>query len=370
MSSSLLLLWAWNRTDQDSWCGRRSAAGDGGHKASSSWQQMRTDSSPHWHRSAGGGAGLLSTRSPGPAGHPEPGQVRLKQVRYEILCEDSDRFRRREEDGLQEDGSTYLLSRWPQLPYFHLLEDNGYGCCDDTVELKALCPHSEFHWESHQLHLDHRTSTRSPVKEEIRFSMNEQHHSSLLSTVNGQRVWSWIGLHVFICCNISLFVLSSIIQHHWRVFDKFWGMKPLTILIWHFQNYINWFRSGGAMLSFSPGHDAHNFTHWWPEKLEGACGIIVITQAKGGTTIGDQNDMLTAYCQLWMLCWSWVLLPDEHWQQSPGRAVCTPPWLRWCPSSHYRQHPIAYDPQPPSKPPHGLLMWLYHQQAVPGRPLD
>ena len=84
-SSSLLLLWVWNRTGPCSWCGRRSGAAGGGRKASSSWQRTRTDNSPHWHRSAGAGVGLPGRLSPGPAVHPKQGQVPLREVRWEVM---------------------------------------------------------------------------------------------------------------------------------------------------------------------------------------------------------------------------------------------------------------------------------------------
>lgn len=213
--------------------------------------------------------------------------------------------------GLQEDGSTYCLSRWPPLPYFHLLEDNGHGCCDDTVELKALCPHSEFHWESHQLHLDHRTSTRSPVKGKawgwghrtsflffLFFFTNDKYHSSLSFTVNTEGMtMDWppsvhLLQHLFVCSFINNADTADESLTNLR------GMMPLTTLVWHFQNYTNWFRGGGATLFINPGHHAHNFTHWWSEKFEGACGVIFITQVKGGTTIRDYNDMLAATLSL------------------------------------------------------------------------
>ena len=70
---------------------------------------MRTDSSPHWHRSAGEGVGLLGRQSPGPTAHPQPDQVQLKRVRCQSLCELSGLGE--EDKRLQEDDSTYPLSR-------------------------------------------------------------------------------------------------------------------------------------------------------------------------------------------------------------------------------------------------------------------
>ena len=121
--------------------------------------------------------------------------------------------------GREEDGSTYFLSSWHQQPYFLLLEDNGHGCCDDTVEPKALCPRSECRWESLQLHLGHQTSTKSPVKGGwgqkaqvvFFFLISEQYHSSLSTTMNTRaETMDWPPrVHLF---KHLLFVISSIIQ--------------------------------------------------------------------------------------------------------------------------------------------------------------
>lgn len=54
--------------------------------ASSSWQQMMKDSSPHGHRSADEGGGLPDRLSPGPTGHPKQGLERLRyQMRDVVL---------------------------------------------------------------------------------------------------------------------------------------------------------------------------------------------------------------------------------------------------------------------------------------------
>lgn len=284
--------------------------------------------------------------------------------------------------GLQEDGSTYCLSRWPPLPYFHLLEDNGHGCCDDTVELKALCPHSEFHWESHQLHLDHRTSTRSPVKGK---AWGWGHRTSFLflfflpmtSIIAHchsqwiQRVWLWIGLHLFICSNICLFVLSSITQtllmRVWQIFEE-WCLWPLSSDIFKITQIG---LEVGVLRCLSILDIMPIILH--TDDLKSLRGHVVsfsLPRLRVALQSEIKMTCLLPHCHLLMLCWSGGLLPDERWLQSPGQAVCIPPWLRWCPSSHYRQNPSAYDHQRPSTPPHGLLNELYHQLAAPGHPLD
>lgn len=86
-SSSPASLWVWSRSDRGSWCGRRSAAVGGGRRASSSWRRTRRGSSPRWRRSEDGGVCPQGRLSPGPAEHPPPGQVQLKEGRSVFLSE-------------------------------------------------------------------------------------------------------------------------------------------------------------------------------------------------------------------------------------------------------------------------------------------
>lgn len=196
MSSYLSTLWVWNQTDPSSWCGRRTAAGVGGHKASSSWQPMTTSSSPRWRRSEDGEDGPPGRLSPGPTAHPPQGRVPLKQMWYIMLGFKPNQSRR-----LQGSTATYCLSSWPRQPLRHLHGDSGHGCCDDTVELKALCPRSEFHWESHRQHWGHQSSTRCPVKWRV-WSFPSV-NSIIVTTVQSlfkliKGLWLWIGLYMFI----------------------------------------------------------------------------------------------------------------------------------------------------------------------------
>lgn len=55
--------------------------------------------------------------------------------------------------------------------------------------------------------------------------------------------------------------------------------------------------------------------------------------------------------------------PDGLWRRIRIRAVGTPPWPHWCPSSHCRRSPSAAARPDPSAPPHG-------PRPPPARPPD
>lgn len=57
--------------------------------------------------------------------------------------------------------------------------------------------------------------------------------------------------------------------------------------------------------------------------------------------------------QLLTLPWLLWLIPGKRCWQSPGPAVCRPPWPPWFPSPHYTPSPTPESHSSPSAPPPG-----------------